>query len=136
MSRTRTGSLTVAEQRQLAKLAARPDLPIAMKVRVKLLNYLDANFDLLTKAIEAQLIFGHRDYAPATQLLISLLDRLLPQQREVVSWSNREEEEQGPQMTGVVINVHGVARGTKAARDEAITITAEKRAAFQLPAAS
>ena len=137
MSRRRLG-LTMDQQRKLARLAERPDAPLAMKLRVRLLNRLDENFEFLWQCVMAQLVFASKDTEPSTRLLISLLDRLLPVQREMVSFTHSEStvDERSRTSTPIIINVRNVNRGTKEARANAVEISAQKRAAIELPPAA
>lgn len=125
---SRSKQLTLAEQRKIAKLASRPDAPLAMELRVWLLEKLLERREWLWEQIQRLTEAGGKDTESQTRMVMTLIDRILPTQREVI----QAPENNGPQQVGVAIKIVGVARGTVQARQQALEVQAEKR---QAPAA-
>jgi hypothetical protein len=120
----RRKELSLSDQRKLARLASRPDAPIAMELRVWLLTKLHEQREWFWDQIKNQIENGSRDTEAQGRMLMGLIDRILPTQREVIQGA----ENSGP-TAAVAIKIVGVARGTVQARQQALEIQAEKRAA-------
>ena len=129
MARSRTTALTRADQKKLAHLASRPDLPKIMSQRLRYLEWLDTHFEFLMERLESLLVTATKDTEPQARLIMSVMDRFAPSLRE---------NTQGPEAaaaTGgksVSIKVYNVNRGTAAARRAAIEIEATKRAVYEV----
>jgi hypothetical protein len=63
-------------------------------------------------------------------MLVAIMDRILPAQRETMAHHSEPEAAMGPPVTIKILNVN---RGTGAARTRAIAVQAEKRAVAETP---
>ena len=120
--------LSIAEQRKLARLSARPDAPIAMETRVWFFEKIRDRREWLWEQFEWLLAHGTREDEVRIRLLQLIFAKVMPDQREVVSAPANEAG-----LTPVVaIKVVGIDRGTVRARQHALEIQAEKRSAPQI----
>lgn len=128
-------ALTLQDQRKLAALASRPDIPIRMEATVWFFKKIYERREFLWECIERHLeapdpkakidVADVRAREVQVRLLEAILGKVLPTQREVT-------DDRGAQTpsTAVAIKIVGVNRGTRRARQDAIEVTAQKREAL------
>ena len=107
------------------------DVVLNKKLRTRLLRALDADFDFFYGQLKLLLSSATREEEARIKLVTKLLDKILVEERHVLS---EQTSTGGELQRPIAIYINGVARGTVAARERAIELSHVPPAVIDVPA--
>lgn len=116
-------------KKQLPAPIEKADVAARNRLRVRLYERFEADFEFWYQAMQSLVIFPSKEASSAAQMLRVFVERILPEERHSVR-PDDDKRAGRPVVVAGMVKIYGVNRGTRVARTAAIQLKRDQRGTF------